>query len=238
MNKKTLSGRRKVFPVESKACRVPGYYLNFDCEGILYAEPCFASIGNSPWIGSPNSPELQGVAHLISRTDFERIQRTEGGGGHPGLGYQPAKVPVECYDGTKIETITLIHTISIKQFRAHPSLRYKKIILDGAIDYGLDAEYVRYLESIPSYERPKTYWFYLSFVLFVVPFLALAGLPAITTYAICRLTAGQGKTPRVSHEILSYFLKACYVMHHKLWKHLCGEGYMSSNVLNSRKIAR
>lgn len=92
MNLKVLTGRRHVKPIESYPCRVPGYVLNTYMRGFPFLEPAFFSVAKrAPMEGEV---ELHGVAHLITRKDYARIRATEGGHGHPTLGYQDEHLKV------------------------------------------------------------------------------------------------------------------------------------------------
>ncbi|KAJ2544304.1 hypothetical protein EV175_005904 [Coemansia sp. RSA 1933] len=103
-------------------------------------------------VGAP----LHCVAHLITRSEMNHIINTEGGNGNPDFGYQVIEVECKTYDGRTITGATLIdsdkHNVSYK----HPSPRYHKILLDGAAEYGLDAEYVKRLSAIVPYSA-KTF---------------------------------------------------------------------------------
>ncbi len=228
MNTNTLVKRRNIHPTRSYPCRVPGYYLNFNCEGIAYLEPCFASIGKSPWAGSPSDLQLQGVIHEISHIDFRNIQKTEGGGGNPGVGYQPVEINVIKYDGEKVKAITLVQLERIQNFSALPSKRYMDIVVNGAKEFGLDSEYVKYLESIEIYQRPRSI-IRIAWILVVLgPYLLIVLLPVALLHVLDRKL--YSKNSPVSSSVWSTrALYACadfvYFMHQKLLRNICGEGY-------------
>ena len=92
MNPSVLTGRRRVQPVESFPCRVPAYKLDSYVRGYPYIEPAFFSI--SKRTSADPEPELHGVAHKITAKDYQQIRATEGGGGHPTLGYQDEHLKV------------------------------------------------------------------------------------------------------------------------------------------------
>lgn len=80
MNPEVLSNRRKVYPLQSLPCRVPGYCLNFHCQGVPYIEPSFASIQPiKPSNTSYCSPELHGVIHLVTFQEMWAIRLSEAG---------------------------------------------------------------------------------------------------------------------------------------------------------------
>ncbi|KAJ3077337.1 hypothetical protein HK102_005254 [Quaeritorhiza haematococci] len=164
MNPNTLSNRRKVFPKVSKGCTVPGWYLNFDVLALPYFEPSFASIStalplNPPpsylaqFPGPPQHLELQGVVHKITKTDFENICRTEGGGGHKDVGYQRVTVDVVTYEGEQLKAVTLSQgsprLLGLLPYSVPCSERYAKILVEGARHHHLNPAWISYLESLP-----------------------------------------------------------------------------------------
>ncbi|KAJ2722092.1 hypothetical protein GGI07_003534 [Coemansia sp. Benny D115] len=162
MSSKVLSGRRKVFPVESRPVVVPGYQLTFDMVGFPYIEPGFGTIqpiehskpeGEAEplaegrkvdcQVGSP----LHCIAHLITQKEMEHIINTEGGNGNPDFGYQLVDIACTTYDGQEIRGKTLID-VNTKLTGYHPSARYRKILIDGAEEHGLAAEYLERLRLV------------------------------------------------------------------------------------------
>ncbi|KAJ1789820.1 hypothetical protein LPJ59_005272 [Coemansia sp. RSA 2399] len=97
-------------------------------------------------VGAP----LHCVAHLITRSEMNHIINTEGGSGNPDFGYQVIEVECKTYDGRAIVGETLIDSKK-QEARRHPSPRYHKILLDGAVEHGLAAEYVERLSAVVPY---------------------------------------------------------------------------------------
>ncbi|KAJ1953130.1 hypothetical protein GGI12_006080, partial [Dipsacomyces acuminosporus] len=171
MSSKVLSGRRQVFPKRSCPVVVPGYQLTYDMAGLPYVEPGFGTIQPVPaptssvadgrtsllkdglcsrtpdcQVGSP----LHCVAHLITQREMDHIVNTEGGNGSPDIGYKLINVECRTYDGEEITGLALIDTkIHINGY--HPSQRYQKIILDGAVEHGLASEYIERLRMVTPY---------------------------------------------------------------------------------------
>ena len=228
MNSAVLGARRQVYPAESCPCYVPGWYLNFNVEGVPYFEPCFASIGRSPWRGTPDrSMQLQAVAHRITADDFVRIQRTEGGGGHAGLGYEAMKINAVFYDGRKVETVTLLHTPKAVAFYANPSKRYFDLIVNGAKESGLSPEYISYLESNPVYQRPQS-WASRAVVLSCTgPFFLLAVCPVLLCFFLSKFLCpgGTQQPPRALFVALDKLMNACYILHNRIWVRFAANGY-------------
>ena len=172
MSTKVLVDRRKIEPSESHPVVVQDYQLTFNVPGIPYWEPSFASI--LPRKGK----KLHGVIYNVSEQDFKRIQRSEGGAGIKGLGYQPVDIAVTTYSGDKYIARTLYYNCNlfpnIREF--HPSKRYLNLILDGAMEHHLDADYIGKLENLQYYdacsisEKVSKYLFLFPVFLTVVPF--------------------------------------------------------------------
>lgn len=239
MNSAVLGARRKVYPTESAACRVPGWYLNFDVEGVPYSEPCFASIGREPWKGSPDPrAELQAVVHKITPSDFIRIQRTEGGGGYAGLGYEAVHVQVELLDGRQLDAITLLHISRASGFYANPSIRYINLIVNGAREYHLSAEYISFLEAIPVYERPKLALWTLKLLFCVGPFLVFVASPVLIVYFLAKLLSAGGdmQAPRIVHVALFKVIDICYILHNYVWVHVTGNGYYNKKCIHDKNF--
>ncbi|KAJ1944965.1 hypothetical protein FBU59_002449, partial [Linderina macrospora] len=171
MSSKVLSGRRKVFPQKSLAVIVPGYQLTFDMAGLPYLEPGFGVITkvdgdqknldettglteSRPFADCQVGGPLHCVAHLITPAEMQRIIETEGGSGNPDVGYQTVEIKCQTYDGDQIIGVTLIDP-RLQERHLHPSVRYHKILLDGAVENELHPEYIERLKQVVPY-RPQT----------------------------------------------------------------------------------
>jgi hypothetical protein len=233
MASSVLVKRRKITPLASHPCTVPGYYLNFNCEGAPYVEPCFASIGKKVWFGAPSNAQVHGVVHDVSAAQFQSIRKTEGGGGNPGVGYQVAEVEVALYDGKKLKALTLMQAEKIKDFRAYPTRRYMNLLLSGAKENGIRKEYIAYLEGIPAYERPKSIVHIALIVLVTSPFIAVA-LPVVLLFFIDRKLLTTGRKGPVSgskfaHQALHFMVTLSYKLNNLIWRHICGNGFLPNS---------
>lgn len=211
-------------------CRVPGWYLNFDVEGFPFFEPCFASIGRTPWPGAMDSSvELEAAAHRITPKDFVRIQRTEGGGGHAGIGYDPAEIDVVLRDGRNIKTVTLLHKTRANNFFAHPSRRYHNLIVNGAKESKMSPAYIAYLEATPVYERPESLLFNVLLLFCLGPYFIFIAAPVLLMYYLSSRLSFGGKrhAPRILHVALHFILDISYILHNNVWVHILGNGYYS-----------
>jgi hypothetical protein len=221
MNPLVLTERRKVYPVESIPCSVPGYSLNFDCQGIPYFEPAFASIERVRKSCEGQRVTLHGVIHNITRAEMLAIRLSEGGNGHDGLGYDVHEVEVLTYSGQKIFASTLVYQ-GVGDWAAYPSRRYMNLILEGARVSQLDRTYIAYLESLPIYER-KTFsqtiasclCGYLTVLLFL-PIFLLIGCYRLWTHK---------RPPRVSIVTLNLARNFIYLFHDCLLRPFLGSGY-------------
>ena len=235
MTSSVLVKRRKISPAASHPCTVPGYYLNFNCEGAPYIEPCFASIGKNVWFGAPSDAQAHGIVYDVSAAQFQSIRKTEGGGGNPGVGYQVAEVEVVLYNGKKLRALTLMQAEKIKDFRAYPTRRYMNLLLSGAKENGMSLEYVAYLKGIPVYERPKSIAQIALIILVTSPFVAIV-LPIVILYFIdkkCFTTGRKGSFSgsKFTHEALHFMITLSYKLNNLVWKHICGDGFMSDSII-------
>jgi hypothetical protein len=90
----------------------------------------------------PNA-EVWSVLYRITRRDLMRLDFTEG---VPGRGYRHVTVEVEDPDGELLPAIT--YMARGKEVDGNPSLRYIKLMRDGARAHGLPEYYVRFLEAV------------------------------------------------------------------------------------------
>ena len=135
-----IQNRRGVFPTQSLPGRLKGYRLIMNMEGPAFIEPSFANI-------TPDkNDEVEGVIHLISKTELIKIINTE------GENYEVTDITIKTAEGNK-RAKTLIYTTA-NGIDIPPSRRYMKILIKAANDSGLSKEYVKRLESRPSVYYP------------------------------------------------------------------------------------
>ncbi|KAI8322469.1 hypothetical protein GQ54DRAFT_260016 [Martensiomyces pterosporus] len=240
MSSKVLSGRRQVFPKRSVPVIVHGYQLTYDMPGFPYLEPGFGTIqpvtptngsrhttdgaplldsadGRMPdcQVGSP----LHCVAHLITQREMDHIVNTEGGNGSPDFGYQLIKVPCQTYEGERITGVSLIDTDNcITGY--HPSVRYQKIIVDGAVEHGLAPEYIERLRMVTPY-RAKT----IGQRIGKWVFLAIA-LPLTLPVLVCSISALVFKTkvPWVVSVYGEWVKRLLWLLHDYIFASVFGKG--------------
>jgi len=126
---------------EKRLGRLSGYRLAFNQPGIPYLEPCFANLR------ADRHDEVHGVLWKISTDDFARLDLQEGGGD----AYDRLIVRVET-DSERLSARTYITQQVVEGLR--PSRRYRDLLVEGAMEAGLDAAYVSTLSQSPVYDVP------------------------------------------------------------------------------------
>ncbi|KAJ1550661.1 hypothetical protein HK096_005696 [Nowakowskiella sp. JEL0078] len=169
MSPVTFTERRKIIPKESKPCIVDDP-INLVVAERVYNCTRYGSPFNFNEIKPQESlpPTLNGVVHLITRSCWENILATEvsvkyfnkmtelsnkGGFGHDiQTGYNIIDITVKTNEGEIIVAKTLQTRPASLNTRMQPTKRYMNLLITGAKHHGIDAEYIKYLESIPTYE--------------------------------------------------------------------------------------
>lgn len=147
MNSKSLADFRGVTPRESVAGFVVGWQWSCNILGVWEEEPSYATIEE---VGGDNVC-VHGVAHLMSVSDFARVSSTE-------RIYTPTYVDFLGYNGRAVRCCAFVTLPGrcqtdnvIPTWRLTvPSLRYMALVYDGAVDSGLDAQYLEFLRSLPN----------------------------------------------------------------------------------------
>lgn len=152
MKKSVLEGRRMIKPAESVPAVAPDYMLTFQQPGLPYREPGFATVEPLRDGARP----CHGVAHLMTPTQWEYYKESEGATGLSDTGYAAVEVQLETYDGRKLTGYTLMtQPKSLQIFKgveALPSQRYLDLLRTGAVEHGLEPDYVAYLNALQPYE--------------------------------------------------------------------------------------
>jgi hypothetical protein len=168
---RSFKGVRNIIPLSAVNAHVPSLTLNFDFPGIPYLEPCFANTAYSdatPAASGKWQKGLVGVVYELTPNDYRTVLSTEGG----GSSYKVIKVP--CYalpvgapdvDPEPRGDTFMVHTLlqprdtrsALKRVQrprpnyAQPSARYVNLLIDGAKEHGLPAEYIVYLSTLQPY---------------------------------------------------------------------------------------
>jgi len=170
----TMTSLRGIEPVASTAAVLPGHRLRFNVPGDRLIEPSWASVEPiaeadrrvaASQVRTPCEDEeiMHGVLYRLTEEDFSRILRSEG----VPFGYRVHRCRVVPYSGDSVdagmcalsESGALGSSVSAYTLRAArkewrdgpdiaPSQSYLDVLIRGAREYGLDAEYVTYLEGM------------------------------------------------------------------------------------------
>ena len=125
------------------AARVPGWRLVLDKPPLVSVGHGFANIVPDP------VAEVVGVLFELSVADLEHVELTEG----VRIGnYDPVDV-----DAWPFAAVEAVRARSLSSARRDPTLRpsrrYMSLLIDGAVEHGLPAEYVDTLRAVPAVEE-------------------------------------------------------------------------------------
>jgi len=127
--------RRAMCALETRTGWLEDYRLQFD----LPVGPGERGVAN---VAAATGARTHGVLYLLTPADFDRLDWTEG----VNLGlYSRIPVTVAIADGEHLGAFTYRSSRSTPGRK--PSLRYMRLLLEGAAEHGLPAEYVRFLEG-------------------------------------------------------------------------------------------
>jgi len=146
MQRATFSERRGILPRTSVRGRLDGYRLCFD----LPIGPGERGVAN---LAVDASACVHGVAHLITHEQLDFLDRTEGvDRGH----YDRLAVVIRADDEGSLAAVTYLSRHGVAGRK--PSARYLGLLLEGARQHGLPADYVAFLEAfelaVDERERP------------------------------------------------------------------------------------
>jgi cation transport regulator ChaC len=144
MQSATLRGRRGVAYARAVPARVPGWRLVFDKPGLLSVGHGFANIV------ADAGAEVFGVLFELSTADLEHVEFTEG----VRIGNYAA-VEVEAWPLVASQRPVAARSLSSERRdpAARPSLRYMALLIEGALEHGLPAQYVAALRAVPAIEE-------------------------------------------------------------------------------------
>jgi hypothetical protein len=132
----TFVERRGMQPLEVRRVRLDGYRLVFD----LPVGPGERGVAN---LASDPGATTWGVCYLLEPLACEHLDRTEGV--HRGY-YRRIDVTVMDEHGTSFDAFAYQGAVSVPGRK--PSQRYLDLLLDGAREHALPADWLRYLESL------------------------------------------------------------------------------------------
>jgi len=127
--------RRAMCALETRTGWLEDYRLLFD----LPVGPGERGVAN---IEPATGECTHGVLYLLTPADFDRLDWTEGVNVRL---YDRIPVTVAVGDGEQLAAFTYRSSRSTPGRK--PSLRYMRLLLEGAAEHGLPPEYVRFLQS-------------------------------------------------------------------------------------------
>lgn len=141
MNSRVFQGRRAMRPTKIERAVLKDYRLVFNQPGVPWLEPSFANI-------EPAAGEyIEGVLYEITEDEMHRLDLSEGGGA-----YDVVTSIVEGEVSGSVEAHTFMtHAVADGLL---PSHRYMRLLIDGARERGLSAEWVQKLEDAPYHYGP------------------------------------------------------------------------------------
>ncbi len=139
MGLSNLKKKKNLTPLQYVPGVVEGWTLSFDLGGIDHVDPSFACVRRR------QGEQVHGVAFLLNPDDAARLDREEGG-------YVLTPVRFDRYGGGVIEGVGLYapKTPATNESRP-PSLRYLRLLQNGAAEAGLSPEYQQKLADIEFY---------------------------------------------------------------------------------------
>lgn len=218
LNSETFLVKRGIRPLQHKRMLIPGWKLNFEIRGIPYLEPAFGSIDrltDEDVKSHPRQPVLQGIAYLVTATDYWHIIATEGG----DSSYQQIELDAVDPMTNSTQKVWSLQAIAPRKL-CQPSVRYITIIREGAKQHNFPQEYLDYLESIEPFvlhsKRQKVGA--AIFIAFWMPIILW--LFAIRTL----LTRPDGTAPRWLTEFANTCFATAWYIHDTVWAQEFGRG--------------
>jgi cation transport regulator ChaC len=147
MQTATFCGRRGIDFTRATAARAPGWRLVLDKPPLLPIGEAFANI-------VPDAQgEVLGVAYHVPIAALDTIDLTEGVliGNYERRPI--AVVPLDG-DGTPVEAFALVS--ERRDSSLLPSSRYMALLIEGALEHGLPAQYVDFLRGIDACAESRT----------------------------------------------------------------------------------
>lgn len=136
--------------LESAPGVLEGWRLTFNLPGLRIIEPAMAGVERA------EGDEVHGLLLRMSRDDFARLIRSEGGDKF----YKRSPCTVRAYDGRVIDAVVFQARDDIAlDHERPPSARYLGLIREGARRSGLDPAYCARLDALECVDRgPLAAW--------------------------------------------------------------------------------
>jgi AIG2 family protein len=146
MQSATLRGRRGIDFQRALPARAAGWRLVFDKPPLLPVGQAFANIIREA------GAEVLGVLYEVSEADLQRIDLTEGVMVGNYQRVEATVTPLTAPPHAPLTAFTL--TSDRRAPDLQPSHRYMELLIAGALEHGLPAEYIAFLRSVPA--QPET----------------------------------------------------------------------------------
>jgi gamma-glutamylcyclotransferase len=141
MQSATLRGRRGIEFRRAVPGRAAGWRLVFDKPPIVPIGEAFANIVPDA------TAHVLGVAYEVSEEDLQRIELTEG----VLVGnYDRVAIQVEALPQPTLSLTAFSLTSDHRDPSLQPSTRYMELVITGATEHGLPAEYIDSLRAVPA----------------------------------------------------------------------------------------
>lgn len=144
----TLRQKKNLNPSKYLVGTIKGYELFF-MKGLEYVEPGWASV--RPCGGSSSSSSdmelLHGSAFLLSDEEAAGLDRQE-------AGYTVVPCQFTSYEGEIVDGVGLYVPKNVSIQNGTPSLRYLRLMRNGARQANLAPHWIQHLDSIPHYVTP------------------------------------------------------------------------------------
>lgn len=138
MNVTLLRSKKGLDVVDHCRAVLKDWRMGFTLKGMPCVEPSWANATRSP------GAELHGVAFKISLSDAAKLSAQE-------RSYDQIDVDLELGDGRRVKGYLYSARPDRLQAETPPSARYLRVLVDGAREAGLPADYVARLEATPTY---------------------------------------------------------------------------------------
>jgi len=142
MQRATFCGRRGISCSRAIAARAAGWRVVFDKPPLVPIGESFANL-----IADPHAAAY-GVAYEISATALESIDLSEGV--LIGNYVRTTALVVPLDGGGPVEAFTLMS--DRRDAALLPSTRYMALLIEGALEHGLPADYIEFLRAVPARE--------------------------------------------------------------------------------------
>jgi len=144
MQRATFSGRRGIEPRSAAAARLTGWRLVLDKPPLIPMGQSFANVVEEP------GAIVYGVLYELSPDAYAHVERTEA----VGLGnYHSIEVDIELLGEASARRRARTLTAHRRAPEMRPSTRYMSLMIEGAEEHGLPAEWISLLRNVPAEEE-------------------------------------------------------------------------------------